>query len=217
MKRNLILVLMLVLIIGFSNSAFAEISLGHGFFESKEGGSDIDGLILTTESDLTNDYNFETRYFIGNGDYDYEADLLDLELYKQISTNQNTRFYLGAGWKWLTENQEYNGYAINSSQWGLPILAKMEFEAGNGFNIGGKFGYWFLGSYDAESNFFNDFGGDFSGFSLDLYAKKMITNDFSLKIGYANEDYQFEGDSSVGINDFDGGFAGFYFSGQIEI
>jgi hypothetical protein len=216
MKKYLMLILILVLIVGFSTSAFAEkIGVGYGFFEGKEGGGDVDGLILTTESDFATDYNFEMRYFIGDGDYDYEANLLDFELYKKMNTDQNTEFYLGAGWKWLTEDQEYNGYAINTSQWGLPILAKMEFDAGNGLNFGGKFGYWFLGAYEAESNFFNDFDGDFTGFSLDLYAEKMVTENSSIKIGYANEDYSFE-NSSIGINDFDGGFDGFYFAGQVN-
>ncbi|MCF8002173.1 MAG: hypothetical protein K9K76_09975 [Halanaerobiales bacterium] len=217
MKRYLILILILTLVVGFSSSVFAEsIGLGYGFFEGKESGADVDGLILTSESDFANDYNMDMRYFIGDGDYDYEANLLDFGLYKRMSNNSNTQFYLGVGWKWLTEDQEYNGYAINTSQWSLPILGKMEFNAGSGLNFGSKFGYWFLGSYDAESNFFNDFDGDFTGFSLDLYAEKIITENSSVKIGYANEDYSFEGDSSLGINDFDGGFDGFYFVGQVN-
>lgn len=217
MKKYLILVLILVLMFSFRISVFAEtIGLGYGFFEGKEGGGDVDGLILSTENDFANYYNFEMRYFIGDGDYDYEADLLDFELYKQMNTDQNAKFYLGAGWKWLTDDQDYKGYAINTNQWGLPILAKIKFDAGSGLNFGGKFGYWFLGSYEAESNFLKDFDGDFTGVSLDIYAKKILTKNFSIKIGYANEDYDFEGDSNIGINDFSGGFDGFYFSGLIN-
>lgn len=214
MKKLLVLILAVGLIIGVGSSAYAtSVGLGYGFFEL-ENGADIDGLILETDSNFGNELNFESRYFMGDGDGNHEADLLDLRLYKKIETKQNnTDFYLGGGWKWLSEDNDFRGAAATTSQWGLPLSAKMETSFNNGFSFGAKADYWFIGSYEVESNFMNDFDGDFTGFAFDIYAEKTLTENFSIKLGYVNEDYTFGKDDSVGVSEFDNTIDGFYFAG----
>lgn len=217
MKKTAILFLVLILMVGLSTSVFAEeIGLGYGFFETKEGGGEVNGLFLTSEIDYGSGYSDYFRWFIGDGDgIDYN--MIDWTFYKKInSTKNNTDFYLGAGWKWLTEDIEYQGYKIYSSEWGLPLSAKMKINLADGFTFGAEADYWFLGSYEVDSNLVPDFEGDFTGFGFDIYAEKMLTENTSIKVGYANEDYTFGADDSVGINDFDGGFSGFYFAGQVN-
>jgi hypothetical protein len=213
-KKLLVLFVVIGLVIGLSASALASYGLGYGFFETKENNSEVDGLIITTEGDFGSGYNFEMRNFLGNGEGNYENNLLDLRLYKKINSQNNTDFYLGGGWKWLTEDSSFQGYAATSSQWGLPVSAKMKINSDNGFTFGAKADYWFFGSYNVDSNFTTDVEGDFSGFGFDIYGEKTITKNISVRLGYMNEDYTFGEDESAGVSEFDNGFSGVYFSGQ---
>ncbi|MFW5795212.1 MAG: hypothetical protein ACOCV1_06975 [Bacillota bacterium] len=217
MKKYLILVLILFLMICFSTSVFAEnIGIGYGFFESEEG-FDVDGLILESDSNFGEEYKFTSRYFMGDGDGNYENNLLDLNLYKKMGGENNTNFYLGAGWKWLIEDDYEGDIDISNSAWGLPLSAKMEHKFNETLTFGGKIDYWFLGSYDIDitnttTEDTANLSDDFSGFGVDLYLTSQIANNFSIKVGYVNEDHTYDSNSS----NIDSGFDGFYVSGQVN-
>jgi hypothetical protein len=229
MKKLLVTLIVLGLLFSIGSSVYAaNVGLGYGFFES-EGGFDVDGLILSSDSNFGENYNFTSRHFMGEGDGNYENNLLDLEnnlldlnIYKKMNKEGDTDFYLGAGWKWLIEDYYIAGVDLSNSAWGLPISAKINHKLNEKLSFGGKVDYWFLGSYDIDAVNTNtgasaNLSDDFSGFGIDLYLESQLANNFSIKLGYANEDHTYDNNSSSLESGFDSslesGFDGFYFSG----
>lgn len=214
MKKLLVTLIVLGLLFSIGSSVYAaNVGLGYGFFEG-EGGFDVDGLILSSDSNFGENYNFTSRYFMGEGDGNYENNLLDLNIYKKMNKESDTDFYLGVGWKWLIEDDYIAGVDLSNSAWGLPISAKINHKLNEKLSFGGKVDYWFLGSYDIDAVNTNtgasaNLSDDFSGFGIDLYLESQLANNFSIKLGYANEDHTYDNNSSS----LESGFDGFYFSG----
>jgi hypothetical protein len=214
MKR--IIILTLIITATFTLSAFAqdnnqfEISGGllktlndHNLraiiFTYKDDGANI---FLPSELNLTTAKSTKTSSI-----KDYN--LINFSFFKELTIGRGEN-YIGFGIKSLDKQED----SADTRGYGIPISFRTIQPLHDKINFNGDISIFPFGKYDVTTKDI-EFGGNFSGYKLNLAIKGQLTDTFSIKGGYLREKYHFGDDQSQAIAGYNEGLQGLYFGAEI--
>lgn len=214
MKKLLVLTLALMMVFSVTTLAAEpmhqnqKVGIYYGAFET-EGGSDVDSYFLQYEEYYTSGYHFDFKFGIGDADkFDYDIEMTDLGVYKRVGASRN---YIGAGYKHLNEEAKISCVSVDINSWAIPIKFKTIQSFDSKTRFVGKLDYILFGDYDvtAVSGSTGVSGdGDFEGYAIDLSIERDITDRIAARVGYVNEDYEYD--------DLNSGFDGLYLGANMS-
>lgn len=199
--------LLMVLMFVFSG-VVAATSMGvqYGNFSLKDSDIDMKTLILKADWTFRNGLYNEIRAGFGS-ENNYDVSLIDWRLYQLVKQGKN-EFYLGTGIKCAYQKKEKLWFDRDATEYALPFSALFKSKLTPKIIFKFKADVLLFGHYSVDSISGDDSSGDFNGWGFDMNIQQELSKQVNLVLGYANEDYNFDGDE--GISDFDGGFDGFY-------
>ncbi|AZO96113.1 hypothetical protein [Halocella sp. SP3-1] len=205
MKKKLLLLFILIFV--FSGVVAADsVGIQYGNFSVKDTDIDMNTLILEADWTFRSGLYNELRAGFGSDD-NYDATIIDWRLYNPVKQGKN-EFYVGTGIKYIYQKQEILWFDIDASGYALPFSALFRSKLTPKTIFKFKAELLAFGQYSADSDFGGDLDGDFNGWGIDMNIQQELSEQVNLVLGYANDDYSFDGDGE--ISDFDGGFDGFY-------